>query len=179
MGLHQAPFPETILAQQHAPFVFTLAWSPTHHAAFCFSSSSFFLVVVTLLSPSTESQRSWFQAFWEKPQNTLFLPLSLRWERRLVGSNPWARQQEVMDMASLQAPKLYHVHTHLSLLSLFPPTSPPSSPLSLFSLSRGSKAKRKQARKEQSTHQRVWENLISGRYPGRMIMPGIFHKHAK
>jgi len=28
-----------------------------------FSSSSFFLAVVALLSPSTESQRSWFQAF--------------------------------------------------------------------------------------------------------------------
>jgi hypothetical protein len=43
MVSHQAPFPETILAQQHAPFVFTLASSPTHHAAFFFFFFFFFL----------------------------------------------------------------------------------------------------------------------------------------
>ncbi len=162
MVSHQAPFPETILAQQHAPFVSTLASSPTHHAAFFFLLLLSFLLLLpfSVLAPSLNVRSS---KPFERNHKTHSFFLSLRWERRLVGSNPWAWQQETMDMATLQAPKLYHVHTHLSLLYLFPPTSPPPPPLSPLSLSRGSKAKRKQASKQQSTHQRVWENFISGR----------------
>jgi hypothetical protein len=166
MVSYQAPFPETILAQQHAPFVFTLAFitHPPCRLLFLRLLSFFLLLPFSVLAPSLNVRGS---KPFERNHKTHSIFLSLRWERRLLGSNPWAWQQDVMDMATLQAPKLYHVHTHLSLLSLFPPTSPTSPPppsLSLLALSRGSKAKRKQARKEQSTHQRVWENYISGRY---------------
>jgi hypothetical protein len=92
------------------------------------------LLPFSVLAPSLNVRGS---KPFERNHKTHSFFLSLRWERRLVGSNPWAWQQEVMDMATLQAPKLFfHVHTHVSLLSLFPPSSPPPAPsLSLFSLS--------------------------------------------
>lgn len=96
--------------------------------------SFFLLLLFSVLAPSLNVRGS---KPFEGNHKTHSFFLSLRRERRLVGSNPCAWQQEVMDMATLQARKLYHVHTHLSLLSLFPPASPPRS------LSRGSKAKRK------------------------------------
>jgi len=85
-------------------------------------------------------------------------------------------------MNTLQAPKLYHVHTHLSLLSLFPPTSPPTSPsLSSLSLSlaEARPSASRQARSRAHTPKGLRKLYIGQIDTGRLEMPGIFHKHAK
>jgi hypothetical protein len=113
------------------------------------------LLPFSVLAPSLKVRGS---KPFERNHKTLFLSLS-EMRKKTCGFKPLGLAAGSDGYGYVASSKTFpRTDTSLSPLSFPPPL------LSLLSLSRGSKAKRKQAHEEQSTHQRVWEIFISGRY---------------